>query len=386
MHGGQARRSRATAGIAAITLAAASAGCGSVADALAGRDGGAQVAKVVVLVPDEGPHQAAGEDVYAAVSTALADVDIGDWDVVVEPVDDGTDDAEPLEAAGAVAAEVADEGDVIAVVGGLTPEAVRAAQRPLDERSIAFLSPADDERANTRGPDPSEPLRPYTSYFRTAIPDSDPLAEAAAYAVNGKGATTVVIVHGGQLGEAARLARHVASLGADAQLAGADDLAATVAEIETNDGPVAYYLLGDTRVADVVDVAKRAGHQAIVMGGERLAAGDPPAADGATFVSVVPASLQVPAETAVPGLADAGALAAPAYDAGRAVAQMLERCLPSVNGSARDARHGCLSELDTVSVTGALGHVTFDSYGDRPGTWPEVLVGTGDGWVDISER
>lgn len=374
------------AGIVALAASLTASGCGSVADALAGRDSGPEVARVVVLVPDDGPRQADGEDVVAAVTTALADVEVGDWDVVVERVGDGTDGADPPDSAGEVAAEVADDRDVIAVVGGLTPEAVRAAQRPLDERSIAFLSPADDDRANTRGPDPSAPQRPYTSYFRTAVPDGDPLAAAAAYAVNGKGATTVVVVHSGQLGEAARLAGHVSSLGAEARLTREADLADTISEIDEDEGQVAFYLVGDTNAAGVVDAAERAGHPAIVIGGERLTEGAPPAfGGGATVAAVVPGSQQTPADRAVPGMDDAGALGAAASDAGRAVAQMLERCLPPVRGSARDARHGCLGELDTVSVTGATGHVSFDPYGDRPGTWPVVLVGTDGGWVDVAE-
>lgn len=385
--GGTQQRRMAGVGATVVAASLAASGCGSVVDALAGSDTGPEVAKVVVLVPDGGPRRAAADDVHAAVTTALADIDAGDWDVVVERVDDGTDGSDPLESAGEVAAEVAEDRDVIAVIGGLTPEAVRAAQRPLDERSIAFLSPADDDSANTRGPDPSAPQRPYGSYFRTAVPDADPLAAAAEYAVNGAGASTVVAVHDGQPRNAARLARYVTSLGAEAQLTTAGDVASAVSEVDAGDGPVAFYLIGETSAADVADAAERSGLAPIVIGGERFASGGPPepAADS-TFVAVVPGTLQMPAGPAVPGLAEAGPVAAPAYDAGRAVAQMFERCLPSVRGSARDARHGCLSELDTVSVTGATGHVTFDPFGDRPGAWPTLLVRTDNGWVDIAGK
>lgn len=372
----------------AIVLAAslAASGCGSVVDALAGRDTGPEVAKVVVLVPDDGPHEQAGDQTLAAVTTALDDVDADGWDVVVERVADGTDGAEPLESAGEVAAEVADDGDVIAVIGGLTPEAVRAAQRPLDEREIPFLSPADDDWANTRGPDPSAPMRPYPSYFRTAVPDTDPLAAAADYAVNGAGAATVVVVHDGQPRRASRLAKEVTALGADARLTWAADVAETISELDAEDGPVAFYILGDTSASGIARAAEQAGLTPTVMGGERLASGTPPTSDGgSTFVAVVPGTLDVSADPAVPGLADAGKLGAAAYDAGRAVVQMLERCLPPVRGSAREARHGCLSELGTVSVPGSTGHVTFGPYGDRPGTWPTVLISTDGGWAEVAE-
>lgn len=386
MYGGGTRRLRASAGVvAALAVSLTVSACGSVVDVLAGRDTGPEVAKVVVLVPDGGSRQGTGEDVLAAVTAALADVDAGNWDVVVEQVGDGTDGAEPLDSAGDAASEVAEDRDVVAVIGGLSPEAVRAAQRPLDERSIAFLSPADDDWANTRGPDPSKPLRPYGSYFRTAVPDGDLLAVAAEYAVNGAGATTVVAVHDGQPREAARLAQHATSLGAEAQLVREADVAAATFEVDAGDGPVAFYLVGETSATDVADTAERSGLAPFVIGGERLASANPPATAGAsTFVAVVQGTLQAPADLAVPGLADPGPVAATAYDAGRAVAQMLERCLPSVRGSARDARHGCLSELDTVSITGATGHVTFDPFGDRPGAWPAILVGTDGGWVDVA--
>lgn len=387
MHGGGAKRRVVVARAVGFALAASltASGCGSVVDALTGRDTGPEMAKVVVLVPDSGPHREAGDDVFAAVDAALSDVDAGDWDVAVERVADGTGDAEPLESAGEVAGGVADDRDVIAVIGGLTPDAVRAAQRPLNERKIAFLSPADHDRSNTRGPDPSAPQRPYDSYFRTAVPEGDPLTAAADYAVNGAGAATVVVVHDGRPRKAAEVAKYVTSLDADAALARAADVAETAGEVDAQGGTVAFLLVGDANAAGIAQAAEQAGLAPTVIGGERLAAATPPASEGgSTFVAVVPGNPEAPADAPVPEPDDAGRVVAPAHDAGRVVAQMLERCLPSVRGSARDARHGCLSELDTVSVTGATGNVTFDRYGDRPGTWPVVLIGTASGWAEVT--
>jgi ABC-type branched-subunit amino acid transport system substrate-binding protein len=351
-----------------------------VSDVLTGRDAGPEVATVVVLVPDS----ALGDSVLAAVNLALTDIDVGDWDVVVERVADGTGDGEDLATAGDVADEIASDRDVIAVIGGLTPEVIRAAQRPLDERSIPFVSPADDDPANTRGADPAAPQRPYGSYFRTAIPDGDPLEAAAAYAVSGLGAATVVAVHDGNPSQAAELARYATALGADARLSPVAELGVTMSGIES-DELVALYLVGDGMISDVSSVTARSELQSVVIGGEQLASTAPAGAAGA-FVAFVPATLKQPPNPSVPGLAGAAPDAAAAFDAGRAVAQMLERCLPPASGSARDARHGCLSEMDTVSVAGATGHVSFDQYGDRPGSWPTILLQTDDGWVDVAAR
>jgi len=362
--------------LAAVSLVAA-AGCSAMADVLTGRDVGAGVAKVVVLVPED--DSASADSVLAAVNLALADLDAGDWKVAVERVPDGTGD--DLVAAGDVADEIASDRDVIAVIGGLTPEVIRATQRPLDERSIVFVSPADDDPANTRGADPTVPQRPYDSYFRTAIPDGDPLAAAATYAVSGLGAATVISVHDGSPSKAVELARHVSALGAQARVSALTRLEETMSGIEA-DGLVAFYLVGDDLAGEVSKVAARSDLPSVVIGGEQLTTAGAPADASSTFMAIIPSTLKQPPNPSVPGLAGTGPVAAAAFDAGRAVAQMLERCLPAVSGSARDARHGCLSEMSTVSIAGAMGHVSFDQYGDRPGSWPSVLLQTDDGWVD----
>ncbi|MFW5898849.1 MAG: ABC transporter substrate-binding protein [Jiangellaceae bacterium] len=334
---------------------------------------------MAVLVPDGGRLEAAADGVVAAVRQALADVSIRGWTVEVERVPDGSSaegsDGGPDGAIAEVARRLADGPEVIAVVGGLSSPVVRAAQPVLDEAGIPFVSPADGEPEHTRGADPAIPRRPYESYFRAAVPESDPQETAAEYAVVGLGADRVAVMTDGTPGTAVAFERRVRRLGAE-----------VVADANgSEEAPVRYVTDGPHVAAEVA-----AGEpDAVVIGGpalltdEYLAAAGPAAAG---TVAVAPASLEPSAGRAVPGLDEPGEFGAAAYDAGTALAGMLERCLPSVrSGSASEARVGCLAELARAGFDGATGEFSFDRYGDRPGAFPQVFVVEDSAWTEVGD-
>lgn len=384
--------------LAAAAVPAVLAGCGTVGDLVGTEaDVGPRMAKIVVLVPAEGKQADAGAGVLGAVRLAVADseLSIPDWSVEVVEMDDTGDP----ERAAEVADEIADDEQVAAVVGGLSAQVVRAVQPVLAQASVPFVSPADVAPEHTRGSDPASPLRPYASYFRTALPGGDVVVVAADYAVVGLGASRVAVVDGGTGEEADRFRAEVERRGAEivafgaAERDGAGIDAVMTAAVSHRAGVV--YVTGEAEVAALV--ARRlagTGLQATLVGGVNLrsegfmaAAGT--AADGAVAV-VGPrvasgrgqAAGDLMARLVEQGVDPPGPFAAAAYDAGTAVAQALSRCLPT-EGTAAQSRAGCVDEMDEVSFRGVTGEVAFDRYGDRTGAVPAVFEVREGSWHEV---
>jgi branched-chain amino acid transport system substrate-binding protein len=377
----------------AVVTAGALVSCSPVGDLLAhDEERGPPTAEIVVLAPQEAHETAAG--VVAAVQLALEDealVATG-WTVRVVAVDEAPDAATAAEG-------LAEKDEVVAVVGGLSGEAVRAVQPVLAAASIPFVSPADVAPEHTRGADPANPLRPYASYFRTSLAGGDAIETAADYAVRGLGAQKIAVVDGGGSDETARFTAEVRWLGAEVVAsapAGADGagIAKVIAAAVSAKADV-IYAAGDAVVA--AEVAKRlagTGLDAKLVGSSTLrsetfvtAAGT--AADGAVAV-VAPMQRQHPgdasgdraARLAERGVDAPGLLAATAYDAGTAVAKALSRCLPA-HVTAAAARQACVAEMQQVSFAGVTGEVRFDSFGDRAGSRPAVYELRDGGWMEI---
>ena len=372
---------------AAVACVVALPSCGGLGDLIGGGDQGAgpRVAEVVVLVPDSGEHAADGEGVAAAVEKALADAAPSGWVVEVEQVSDGADRS----AAAVVAEEIADDDDVIAVIGGLSAEVVRAVQPILDRNGIPFISPADDSPEHTRGPDPSAPIRPYETYFLTAVVGEEPEGLAARYAADGLGVEAMVIVQRERVAEARRVAKQARSLGVQVEAAEPGDIASGLSIARELDAG-AVYVAGDAEFAAAVTTeVVRSGLDTWVIGGVDLHDDDFLTAAGATSsrsVAILPSTLETTINRAVPGLTDAGRFGAAAYDAGTTVAVTLDQCLPPVReGRASDARTGCLAELGAVSLEGLTGELTFDRFGDRHGAWPSAHVVVDGEWQEVGD-
>ncbi len=361
-----------TAAAAASTLVIA--GCGAVGNLINDGDDSAQPrpAKVVILVPQHGQLAGSGDAVTDAVTAVLDGLSVPRWSIEVERRDDGGQGA----AATAAAEDVAADNDVIAVIGGLSAGAVRAAQPVLDRAGIPFISPGDVAPEHTRGPDPAAPQRPYETYFRVAVPGGDPMAHAAEYAITGLGATTVTAIHDGRLDEAAAFARHARQLGASVVPVDVEaDIAGRV-EAAGEAGVSAIYVGGDAEfAAGVVRAVRRARLDAVVVGGDELRT------DG--FLRAAGAAASGTVSVAAPTLSPSTDIHAAAHDAAAAVAGALERCLPPVHDRASAARRGCISEVGGTSLEGMTGTLSFDAFGERPGSLPEAFVVADGAWRPV---
>ncbi|HEX2361116.1 MAG TPA: branched-chain amino acid ABC transporter substrate-binding protein [Jiangellaceae bacterium] len=370
------------------------AGCSSIGDLLTESDeGGPRTAKIVVMAPAEGTSAEAGTEVLAAVQLALDDaaLSIPNWTVEVVAV--GNTDAR------AASEALIENPEVVAVVGGLSGTSVRTIQPILGEASILFVSPADVAPEHTRGADPAAPLRPYVSYFRTAVAAEDVIDTAANYAVDGLDAQKVVIIDGGASDDAARFAAYVRRLGADvvATTPPNADWERIEHVVESADAAKVdvIYTTGDAEfAAQVAKTLAGTGLDATLVGGAALRSEDFVTAAGTAADGVVAVVDPQPVDTSTGAgedlaarlgehVVDApGSYAPAAYDAGTALAAVLRRCL-SDEDTAAAAREKCVAEMAQVSFAGVTGEVAFDAFGDRAGTRPQVFQIRDGVWIEL---
>lgn len=425
------RRGRAGAGPVAAILAGSLVftSCSQLDGLVGERETEPRTATVAVLVPSDDDGDLNSTGVIAAVRAAVAETTAGldDWDVSVEvltaPVDDDSDETGDDQPEGdpdlLETLETLLDDDLVAVVGGLDTSAVRTAQPVLDARDVVFVSPSDVLPEHTRGADPTAPIRPYASYFRTAVGDGDPVVAAMRYAaaVEGVDAVTVLDTDGGAepaRGEAAAEAVGldvVAPGGRDegdddgdqdadedaappaltGPVADAADLDRRVDAAVATEAPGVYAATDPSRLAAVFTRLATAGSAATVVGGAAFDGDSPPesgeftgtilrgrAAELPTTMDATPDGMDAALDGAAPGR-----FGAAAYDAGTIVGTVLASCLPSA-ASAPDARTGCLGEMDETRVAGVTGEIVFDAYGDRVGGTAVVEGARNGSWAALT--
>lgn len=388
--------------LAGLIASSMVAGCSQIDGLIGEPETEAQTATVAVLVPSDAGDDVTSGGVIAAVESAVSasTADLDDWTVSVEVVVAGEDDTATVEALEALL-----DDDLIAVVGGLEPSTVRAAQPVLDARDVIFVSPADTRIEHTRGADATAPLRPYASYFRTAVTDADPVTEAMRYAaaVHGVDDVTVLDTEGGEEPVRGADAANAAGLEVvaprqgddDAEqipltgpVSGASDLNARVDAAAATTANGIFLAAHPSRVAGILERLAVAGSDAVMFGGSAFGDDTPPESgefDGLllrgrapelpTTMNATPDGLDAALDGAGPGRYGAAA-----FDAGTVVGSVLSACLPSA-ASASDARTGCLGEMDQTRVTGLTGEVAFDEFGDRIGGTVTVETARDGAWV-----
>lgn len=387
----QRGRIRAAGVVAGFCAAVLVASCGAVEKAMSDDEASVREGVVVVLAP---AGTVDGEGVREAVERAISETtsDIGGWTVEVRLVDDDVDDL------GELADEIVDD-DVIAVIGGLSTETIRAVQPTFSAESLLFVSPADTVPEHTRGADAGNPLRPYANYYRTSMSAEQPLQALARYAVDALEVSTVATVDAGGAGaEVSAFAAAVVEAGGEVvPIKGAATPAdvAPMLSTATDAEAGAVFVAGraDVAAATADEVAGR-GVDMELLGGSVVNAEDflaeaGSSAEGAwTAVAgeLVSSADQVAGaaseQMADVGVTSPGRYGAEAYDAGLAVGTVLTGCLPSAS-SATSARQGCTGEMAQISVTGVTGDVAFDAFGDRAGASPAVMVVRGGTWTPV---
>lgn len=334
-----------------------------------------QSATVAVVIPGGENAPSSLGAVPDAVAAAFGDVEISGWTIDVVTLDaDSLQTDDPV------------MDDVVAIVGGMSNDAIRRIAPAADDRSILFVSPYDDDPAHTRGADPLAPVRPFETYYTMSTGDDAPLVVLANYAVAGLQIESFAAFEVGA-GDRSAFVHYAKRAGAKVPVSQSLGSSAkprkaiTAALAEDVQG---IYVSGSrAAAADLVQQIRGAGFTGSVVVSPELATDeflDDAGAAADDVVSVAAPTLVIDTSISAPGLDNSGPFGATAYDAGVAVATVLMRCLPSAS-SASSAREGCAGEMSEVVFDGVTGDVAFNEFGERMGVIPEVILVEDGRWA-----
>jgi branched-chain amino acid transport system substrate-binding protein len=324
------------------------------------------------------------KSVQLAVDQANASNKIPGWKIVFDPEDDTGASAPGANAAQKLAAD----NDVVGVVGTLNSSVAQAVQPILAQSNIVMISPANSNPILTQGQHwQTAPTRPYKNYFRTATTDVYQGKADADYMYNTLGKHRVVVMHDKKTYGQGLAFIFTKDFEADG--------GTVLQDIAVNDGE------GDYKPA--VTRAQALNPDGIFYGGEYPEGGvivknmgelglKPPgviffSGDGMvdpTFVKLAGPAAQGEYATslgaAVPFLPTAAkfvgdykakynatdyATYGPAsYDSANIILDALSTVLAGRSSVDNSVRQALIAAVQSVSFNGALGHTSFDKYGD----------------------
>jgi branched-chain amino acid transport system substrate-binding protein len=349
-------------------LALLLAGCGLVPSS----EPAPETARVVVL---GAAGSAQGRAALDAVQTAVdAAAKPAGWTVEVVAEDDGGNP----EQTEAIMARLADDDELLAVVGPLQPgQAVTVAEQVGDE-GVVLLTPADSRTALTRGADPEQPMRPFSSLFRPIANDDAQAAIAATYVVDTVRSEQVAAVSDG-------------TARGDSQVAAfRREMAARRSAV-----PAALEVTDAATRKKAIKALERSAATLVYVGGTAQAAADLSTAagphrgwslltgDAIPLAGRGPEGLRVgDAATAPSTGSDGDPLARGIEDAATALGRALTECLPGSPSMTR-LRDRCVDAVAQVAFDGAGGAVAFDDFGDLSLPRASVLRATEAGWEPV---
>jgi branched-chain amino acid transport system substrate-binding protein len=362
-----------------VALALAATGCGG---------GGGKTVKIGVIAPLTGPLSALGTGIQKSVQLAIDQANsakkIPGWKIVFEPEDDTASSATGANAA----QKLASDSEVAGVVGTLNSSVAQAVQPILAQANITMISPANSNPILTQGQHwQTSPTRPYKNYFRVATTDVYQGKADADYLYKNLGKHRVVVMH-----DKKTYGQGLAQIFTkDFQADGGTVLQ----DIAVNDGE------GDYKPA--VTRAKAQSPDAIFYGGEYPEGGvivknmgelglkapnviffagdgmvDPTfvklagaAAQGeyATSLGAAPAFLPTANQFVTDykakfGAGDFGTYGPASYDCANLIIDGLTKILANKTSMDASVRTELMSAIQAISFNGALGHESFDKYGD----------------------
>lgn len=151
------------------------------------------VAKIGVIAPLNAGLTEFGKGIRNSVQLAVDQANASGR-FKVRFVVDARDDSSTPAVGQAAAQSLAGDPSVIGVVGTYNSGVATLVQPVLSSAGIVMISPGNTNPSLTLGPDPSNPVRPFSNYFRLVVPDSIQGSELADYAFNTLGRRNVAIV------------------------------------------------------------------------------------------------------------------------------------------------------------------------------------------------
>ena len=381
------RHSRLIAGLAIAALLFAA--CGG-SDDTGGGDGGgddtAQTLKIGVIAPLTGDLSALGLGIRNGAELAIRQANeantIPGYTLELAP----EDDTAKADVGAQVAAKLASDDEIVAVIGTLNSSVAEQVQPVLSDEGIAMISPANTNPTLSQGADPAKPARPYENYFRVATTDLIQGPFAADFASKDIKATEVAVVHdnktyGKGLSEA--FATRFKANGGKVVLTetvnpGDKDFGAVVSRVRRANPDLVYYGGEFPEASLLSSQLDQAGVEAPLMGGDGIydatffeTGGKGTVGDFATSIGAPLADL----ETAKDFLAayeeagfdeDPSAYGGYAYDAANVIITALEEAVGAAGEGAEITalREDLVAAIQGTSIDGVTGKVAFDEFGD----------------------
>jgi branched-chain amino acid transport system substrate-binding protein len=387
----------------ALSLAAALslvlAACGSNKRESTGSGLPTKTVKIALIAPLSGSLSALGlgmkNSVDLAVNQANRDRKVRGWKVVFDP----EDDTATANVGAQVAAKVASDAEVVAVVGTLNSSVAQQVQPILDRANITMISPANTGVALTGRDNLAAQRRPYHSYFRVATTDDIQGPFAADYLVKTAGKRNIAVIHDKKTygqglalafkGQVVRDGGRVATT--ETINPGDKDFSAVLAKIKPLNPDAVYYGGEYPEAAPLSEQAKQLGMRIPLMGGDGIY--DPtyirnaPDSEGDLATSVgAPAEQLSSARKFIDTYRAAGysdpfsAYGAYAFDAANVIVNALAKVLPGKSAITDAVRQDIIKAVQGTRMSGVTGDVSFDSFGDTTNKVLTVYKVTGGAW------
>jgi branched-chain amino acid transport system substrate-binding protein len=379
------RHSRLFAGLAVAALLFAA--CGGSDDDTGGAGGeNGQTLKIGLIAPLTGDLSALGLGIRNGAELAIRQANkankIPGYTLELAP----EDDTAKADVGAQVAAKLASDDEIVAVIGTLNSSVAEQVQPVLADEGIAMVSPANTNPTLSQGADPAKPERPYANYFRVATTDLIQGPFAADFATKDIKATEVAVVHdnktyGKGLSEA--FAKRFKANGGKVVLnetvnPGDKDFGAVVSRVRGAKPDLVYYGGEFPEASLLSSQLDQAGVEAPLMGGDGIfdatffeTGGKGTLGDFATSIGAPLEDL----ETAKDFLAaydkagfdeDPSAYGGYAYDAASVIITALEEAVGEAGEGANVTalREDLVAAIQGTSIDGVTGKVAFDEFGD----------------------
>ncbi|HEX6446701.1 MAG TPA: branched-chain amino acid ABC transporter substrate-binding protein [Streptosporangiales bacterium] len=393
---------------AAVTLAAASlliTACGSRGGG-GGQSGesGQKIAKIGVISPTSGDLSAIGLGIRDSVDLAVKQANdkklIPGWKLQISAQDD---QANPDVGKNA-ATSLANDAQVVGVVGTLNSSVAQSVQPVLAAAHIVEVSPANTNPSLTQGANfDTAKKRPYDNYFRVCTTDAIQGPFAARYVYNKLKLTRVATINDKKTygqglakafeGEFKKLGGKIVS----SQTINPDDksFSAVISKVKPTKPQLVYYGGEYPQSGPLTVQMHQNGLNVPLMGGDGMYAADyitlaGKEASGNYATSIgsplnkLPAAQQYVQDYKAAGYkGDNSSYGAYAYDSATAIINALKTSLKNAK-DAKSAREATVKAMANVQFDGLSGKVAFDQYGDTTNKVLTVYEVKGKDWTDVN--
>lgn len=311
------------------------------------------------------------------------------------------DDTAKADVGGQVAARLASDKDVAAVIGTLNTSVALQVAPILQKEGIAMVSPANTGVALTGRDKIDAQKRPFDNYFRVATTDDIQGPFAANYVSNDLKLTKVAVVHDkkayGQ-GLAAAFTKQIEKNGGkvvatDTINPGDTIFSTTLTKLKTANPEMIYYGGEFPEMSLLSSQAKPLGLKIPVMGGDGVYDGKyievaKEAAEGDLATSVgaptetLPSAKQFVADYEAAGFKEPfSAYGGQAYDSANTIIKALAIALDGKDSVTKEARKAVIDAIQKTDMDGITGKVKFDAFGDTTTKLLTVYKVQGGKWV-----